>query len=158
VDANNEPILIQAPILQIGPGLAIDARELIRATTIELKTSTDIAAGRNIMTENWINSFITNVVVNPYIPRIATTNGDTSWCLMANSGQGPAAIEMGYLRGMTEPVLTTKASDIQVLGGGSVPVNFGDFQGNNVEYKGWLVIGGKVRDAKLGFMSNGTGS
>jgi hypothetical protein len=160
VDANGEPILIEAPILEVASGpLAITAREVIKASAITIHDDLSaVSSSGTFNTENWISTMISNIVVNPYATQIMTSNEDTSWCLLANSGRGAAAIEMGYLRGMEAPVLTTKASDVQVLGGSSLPANFGDFAGNNVEYKGWLVIGGKIRDAKLGYMSNGTGS
>lgn len=156
VDANGEPILIDAPILEVGPALAVTAREIINATVLEINggtTTTGIS-----QTANWVNDFISNVIVNPYIPVVASSsNADTSWCLLANSGNGPAAFEHGWLTGMVGPQIFMKAPNMQRVGG-SIDSALGDFHTLSTEYKVMDIFGVKLVDSKLGFMSNGTNS
>ena len=159
VDANGEPIMIEAPILEVGPDLETTAFEIIKA--VALKVHQDLtAAGTAFDTENWISRMVSQVIVNPYVPIIASTaNSATSWCLLANASTGQAAIEVGYLNGYEQPALLQKASDTLQAGGGAVPVNqFGNFDTSDIEFKGIHMMGAVIRDAKLGFRSNGTGS
>ena len=155
VDANGEPISIDAPVLEVGPALAVDAMEVIKATMVEVRET--VPSAGDIITPNWVQNFVSNVIVNPYIPIIATTNGDTSWCLLANGSSGRAAIEWGTLRGWPGPKIMIKAPNAQLIGGGSVPL-IGDFNTGNIEYKVIHVIGGAVVDSQGGVMSDGTGS
>lgn len=159
VDANGEPIMLDAPILEVGAGpLETTAREIIKAVALQIHDDLT-AAGTAFNTENWISTMISNIIVNPYIPVVCSSNEDTSWCLLARSSAGSAAIEAGYLAGYEQPSLLQKASDTIVAGGGDIPLNrFGNFATNDVEFKGIHMVGFVVRDSKLGFMSNGTGS
>lgn len=156
VDGNGEPILIDAPILEVGPALAVTAREIVKATALEINTGTTTTGIRQ--TANWVNDFISNVIVNPYIPVVASSaNADTSWCLLANSGNGPAAFEHGWLTGMVGPQIFMKAPNMQRVGGG-LESALGDFHTLSTEYKVIDFFGVKLVDSKLGFMSNGTNS
>jgi hypothetical protein len=155
VDANGEPIYVEAPILEVGPDLYITAQEIVNATVLEINTGTTTTGIGQ--TANWSNSFIGNVVVNPWIPIIASSNSATSWCLLANSSQGPAAFEHGWLSGMQGPQILMKAPNAQRVGGG-IDARFGDITTLSTEYKCIDVFGAKLIDSKLGFMSNGSGS
>lgn len=161
VDANGEPIMIDAPVLEVGPDLEVTARQIIKAVALTIHDDqTAVSSTGTFNTENWINTMISQIIVNPYIPIVASSaNADTSWCLLPNSSSGAAAIEVGYINGYEQPALLQKASDTIVAGGGDIPVNrFGGFNTNDVEFKGIHMVGFALRDASIGFMSNGTGS
>lgn len=156
VDAGGEPIMIEAPILEVGPDLEVTAHEIIKATALDIAASTGSTGIR--VTENWVSKFISNVVVNPYIPIVASSsNADTSWCLLANSSRGAAAFEHGWLSGMAGPQIYMKAPNMQRVGGG-VNAAMGDFHTLSTQYKVLDIFGVKLIDSRLGFMSNGTGS
>ncbi len=151
------PVMWDAPVLEVGPDLAIDAQEVIRAASIELTPSLG-ATARAIMTENWITQFIKSVVVNPWIPVIATSNAATSWCLFQKGRIRKTAIEVGFLQGYETPRVYVKAPNQQRVGGGLAPITEGTFENPNIEYKCVHTVAAKLVNAKYGFMSNGTGS
>jgi hypothetical protein len=155
VDGNGEPVSIGAPILEVGPGLAVTASEIVQATALEISAGTGVTGIRQ--TRNWVSDFINSIIINPYVPVVATTNGDTSWCLLASSAAGPAAFEHGWLQGMQGPQLLMKAPDVMRVGGG-IDGRFGSFDTLSTKYQVVLAFGIKLLDSKLGFMSNGTGS
>lgn len=156
VDANGEPILVNAPILEVGPDLAVTASEIVQATALELTSSSGVTGIRQ--TRNWVSDFVNRIVVNPYVPIIASSaNSATSWCLLASSSSGPAAFEHGWLSGMVGPQVYVKAPNMQRVGGG-IDGRLGDFHTLSTEYKVLDIFGCKLVDSKLGFMSNGSGS
>ncbi len=154
-DAKGDPIMIQAPVLEVGPDLVVKASEIVAATDLKIDEAASATAIRS--TKNWVREFITKVVLNPYIPIVVTTNEDTSWCLHANSASGPAAFEHGWLSGMVGPQVFAKASNMQRVGGG-IESALGDFHTLSSQFKVLDVFGIKLVDSKLSFMSNGTGS
>jgi len=150
-----EPIMIEAPVLVIGPGLAIDAAEVIKATTIEMNTA---AGTRNLFTENWVKTMIDKVVVDPYIPIIASSNEDTMWCLIAQPKLGRSAFEAAFLNGMEQPRILIKAPTAQRAGGGDPAFMDRSFEGMTVEYLVRHTLAFAKVNAQYGFMSNGSGS
>jgi hypothetical protein len=165
LDANGEPIVIESVELVVPPGLEIPARNILNAT--ELWVGGDSTAANNnlgggaqeqsLHVANWMRSRL-RLSVNPYIPIIATTNGNTSWFMFANPDQGRPALEIGFLRGYENPSLFQKDPDMRRIGAGVVDPALGDFETGEIRYKGMHIIGGTRMDAKMTVASNGSGS
>lgn len=158
VDSSGEPILIEMAHLVVPPALKVPALSLLNATEIwDASTTGGGITDRQLHTTNFVKNLVT-LHVNPYIPIIATTNGDTSWMLVADPNTGRPAAEMGFLRGHTSPELFMKASNSVSVGGGMTNELDGDFDTDSIEYKVRHVLGGVLMDPKMAVASNGTGS
>jgi len=163
-DSDGEPIFIEAVELVVPPALEITARNILNAVQIELNTSGGNITGlanssgveQRLITQNWMRSRV-RLNVDPYIPLIATTNGNTSWMLVANPASGRPAAEIGYLRGHAEPEVFMKEPNARRVGGASSPMD-GSFELDAIEYKVRHVFGGVLQDPKMAVASNGTGS
>lgn len=118
LDNDGEPIFFDALELVVPPALEVTANNIINAIQIEM-TDQGGSASQKLIAQNWMKNRL-RVVVNPYIPIIATTNGNTSWFLFGsqadNSGARPA-LEIAHLRGHEEPALYEKAPDSRRVGG-----------------------------------------
>jgi hypothetical protein len=98
------------------------------------------------------------LVINPWLPLISTTNGNTSWYLFADPNVGRPAIEVGFLIGHETPELFMKSPNATRVGGGLIDPTEGDFDTDAVEWKERHVFGGTLMDPKSGVASNGTGA
>ncbi|RJQ04825.1 MAG: hypothetical protein C4551_10120 [Bacillota bacterium] len=158
VDANGEPIFIDVVVLVVPPALEITAQNIINAT--EITIDPNAAAGtaqQQLKAQNWMRNRV-RLVVDPYIPIVATAaNGNTSWFLFADPNVGRPALEVTFLRGYEEPALFQKAPNTQRVGGGLEPA-LGDFDSNEIRYKGMHIIGGTRLDPKASVASNGSGA
>jgi len=157
VDTDGEPILIDAVHLVVPPALAVTAQNILNALEIEAAEAGG-TSNQKLRAANWMKNVVT-LHVNPYIPLIATSaNGSTSWFLFADPADGRPAIEVGFLRGHTEPEVFMKAPNATRVGGGTAGALDGDFETDAIEYKVRHVIGGTVMDPKMAVASNGSGS
>lgn len=158
LDADGEPIFVQAVTLEVPPGLEITARNILNQEQIWLDPNPSAGTAKQItIAQNWMRNRV-NLSVNPYIPIVASTaNGNTSWFLHADPNAGRPAFEMGFLRGHESPEIFIKAPTAQSISGGADPMN-GDFDTDSVEYKIRHVFGGVALDPKMTVMSNGSGS
>lgn len=155
VDSDGEPIMVESAILVVPPALEITAKNLLNATQVFM-TNSGGASGQEIAVNNWIGSALT-LVVDPYIPIVATTNGNTSWFLFASPSLGRPALEVGQLRGFAEPQLYQKTANTSRVGGG-IDQAAGDFATMSQEYKGVIAFGGTRLDKKATVASEGDGS
>lgn len=157
-DGKNEPIMMDAVTLEVPPALEITANNIINA--IQVWINQNAAAGtpeQQIVTANWL-ARRTKVVVNPYIPIVASTaNGNTSWFLHADPNSERPAFQMGLLRGHEDPEIFMKEPNARRVGGGVNPMD-GDFDTDTVEYKVRHVVGGSAMEPKSTVASNGSGS
>lgn len=160
VDADGEPITIQRWTLVVPPQLQVTASNVLNAIEIRALTSGGGTSAQTLVTRNWAGEAgITGAVTNFYIPVIATTNGATSWFLIADPGEGRPAMEMGFLVGHEAPELYRKSSNsIRVGGGGEVDPMDGDFDNDAIHHKVRHVLGGVAMDNKMIIASNGSGS
>jgi hypothetical protein len=151
VDADGEPIMIEVVHLVVPPALEVPALNILNG--IQLTVG---AVGDNqLMTTNWMRNRL-RLHVNPYIPIVASSaNGASSWFLFADPGQDRPAIEIGFLRGYEEPSLFQKAPNTQRLGGAIDPM-LGDFETNEITYKGMHIFGGTRMSSKATLASNGS--
>ncbi|MBA7568334.1 hypothetical protein ES708_10055 [subsurface metagenome] len=158
-DAAGEPIFMGNLTLVVPPALEIVAQNILNAIEILAKTSGGGTAAQEIKVLNWMKNRI-KLVVNAYIPIVASTaNGATSWFLFADPANSRGSLEVGFLRGYTEPQVFMKSSNQTAVGGGGLidPLQ-GDFDSDNIEYKVRHVTGGCRLDPKLTCASNGSGS
>ncbi len=158
VDTDGAPIYVDAVHLVVPPALEVTARNILNATEIRAATGGGDGTGNDqLTTANWMRNR-TSLMVNPWLPIISTTNGNTSWYLFANPSEGRPAMEIGFLIGHETPELFMKAPNATRVGGGSVAAEDGDFETDAHELKVRHVFGGVLMDPKSGVASNGTGS
>lgn len=161
VDVDGEPIALDMVTLVIPPALKVIANNILNATDVFVggwaAGPGSGAQGTQLRTSNWMANE-TRLVIDPYIPQIATSNGNTSWWLFADPASGRAAIEFGKLRGYEEPALYERVPNARQIGGGEVMESFED------DSRAWKVrhVYGGARLTNTGgwrstIASNGTG-
>jgi hypothetical protein len=165
-DADGNPIVINAVRLVVPPALKVPAMNILSSLQLWVTApsaggggplTTTTTGGQQLVTSNWM----TNVVeldVNPFIPVVAGTNGNTSWFLFADANVGRPALEVGFLRGHDAPEMFMKEPDAIRIGGGAVGPTDGDFNTDSIVYKIRHVLGGTRLDPKMTVASNGSGS
>lgn len=156
VDADSEPITIDAVHLVVPPALEITALNILNALQMEIVESGG-TSNQKLIAANWMKDKLT-LSVESQIKNVATTaNADTSWWLFAAPSAGRPALEIGFLRGHESPEVFIKAPNASMVGGGSDALN-GDFDTDTVQYKVRHVFGGTRMDPKMTVASNGSGS
>ena len=153
IDGTTEPIFIEAYHLVIPPTLEIVAQNILNALQVWGNTGGGGDAVQTIVAQNWMRGRVV-LHVDPYIPIIATSNGNTSWFLFAQPDDRPA-LEVGFLRGHEMPEIFIKEPNARRVGGGVNPMD-GDFMTDSIEYKVRHVIGGSRMDPKMTLASNGS--
>lgn len=157
VDDEGNPIVISNLRLVVPPGLYVTAMNLKKMIQgVDVVGGNAGTSATKIRVEPWIAAMF-EVVMNPWIPIIATTNGATSWYLFASPTVGRPAIEVGFLNGFDTPQLFKKAPNTMRAGGGIDP-SMGDFEVMTSEYKTLVVYGGTQVEPKMSMGSNGSGS
>jgi hypothetical protein len=156
-DSAGEPIVVDSVELVVPPALEVTALNILNATQLWLNTNA--AAGtaeQNLVTANWMRNRV-RLSVNAYVPIVASSaNGNASWFLFANPNTGRPALEIGFLAGYETPGLFQKAPNTMRVGGAVDPI-MGDFETNEIRYKGMHIIGGTRLDPKATVASNGSG-
>lgn len=165
-DADSQPIVIDVVNLVVPPALLLTAQNILNATQLRINSSAGNPSGaapggatldQYLYTANWMTSKVI-LSVNPYLPYISTTNGNTSWYLIANPNdltQRPAFV-FAKLRGHETPELFVKESNQRMLGGGDSPILEGDFESDSIDYKLRAFMGAVQCDPKMAVSSNGT--
>jgi hypothetical protein len=158
-DTDGNPIVIDAAVLMVPPALEVVARNIINATQILAASGGgDGTENDQLTVANWMKNKVT-LVVNPWLPVIDTTRGDTAWYLLqAPGGAGRPISEIGFLNGYDAPQLFMKSSDAIRVGGGLTSPMDGDFDTDSIQYKLRHVFGGTLLDTKSAVASNGSGS
>lgn len=158
VDTDGNPIYVEAVKLVVPPALEVTARNILNATQIDAADGGGDGNSRNqLRVNNWMSNRV-QLVVNPWLPIISTTNGNTSWYLFADPGVDRPAMEIGFMTGRENPELWMKSPNAVRVGGGLVGAEEGDFDTDSIEYKVRHVFGGTLMDPKSAVASNGTGS
>jgi len=141
-DEDGEPIFIDSVTLVVPPALEVTAQNILNAIQLEIVEQGG-TANQRLIAQNWMSNRL-KLVVDPYIPIVASTaNGNTMWALFANPADGRPALEVGFLRGHTEPALFMKRSDAQRVGGTAGPDgDLADFDTDTVQWKVRHVFGG----------------
>lgn len=162
VDTDGAPIYIEGTVLVVPPALEVAARNILNATEIlsasgSSGTSSDAGRTDQLRVSNWMANR-TRLVVNPWLPIIDTTTGNTAWYLYADPNVGRPAMEIGFLIGHETPELFQKTPNAVRVGGGPIDPTDGDFETDSVEWKLRHVWGGTLMDPKSGVASKGTNS
>lgn len=154
-DSDGSPIFIEQMVLVVGPALEVTANNILNALQIEMNDQGG-GANQRLIARNWLATRA-QVVVNPYIPVVATTNAATTWFLFAAPGATRPALQMGFLRGNEQPAVFLKDPSARRVGAGVADPFEGDFDSDAIEYKVRHVLGGGVVEVKATVASNGTG-
>jgi hypothetical protein len=145
MDEGGMPILNAPKYLVIPPSLKLTAKKILTSVSLSF---TGVAEAAH-PTVNVIAGEL-EIVVDEMIPILDTTNGQTSWYLFGDPGNGWAA-EVGFLTGHESPELFMKASNQVALGGGQTAAIDGDFDNDAVGYKVRHVVGGSHANAVGGW-------
>jgi hypothetical protein len=156
VDTDGNPIYLGNVILVVPPALKITANNILNATEILAADGGGDGTGNNqLRVANWLKNDV-SVVVDPWLPIVSTTNGNTSWYLFADPNVGRPAMEIGFLTGHETPELFMKSPNASRVGGGTVDPMDGDFDTDSIDTKVRHVFGGVLLDPKSAVASNGT--
>ena len=157
-DTDGNPIYVNAVWLVVPPALEITALNIINATEIVASDGGGDGTGNNqLRVTNWIRQRV-KVLVDPWLPIVDTTSGNTAWYLFADPGVGRPAMEIGFLAGHETPELFQKTPNATRVGGGTVNPMDGDFDTDAVDTKVRHCFGGVLMDHKSAVASNGSGS
>lgn len=139
VDAGGEPIMNRAKFLVVPPALEMTARQIL---TSAVKQWTEGAVGTPVPypTTNVVSQMGLTLIIDPYLPIMDASNGNTGWYLFADP-KDIAALEFAHLTGHERPEICMKASDKVSIGGGPISPMDGDFATDNVLYRVRLVCG-----------------
>lgn len=152
-DSDSEPILVEGVTLVYPPALHVTVNNLMNQLSVDVTTEGGVS-GQTVRVNNWIVRNL-NPVMNPYIPIICTSNGNTSWALFANPNSGRPAGEVGFLAGYEQPALFRKSGNAQRIAGG---LEMHDFETMDIHFKGVLGMGGAVMEPQSAVASNGSNS
>jgi hypothetical protein len=155
VDVDGFPEIVDAIVLVVPPALEITAQNILNATVLEVATGGGAYnAMDQLVVRNWMNGRL-QLVVDPYIGLVATTNATTSWFLFAATTAARPAMQMDYLVGHESPELFVKTPNASRVGGGTVPESF---ETEEQEYKVRHIYGVTTIDPHATVASNGTAS
>lgn len=152
-DDGGEPILNRAKYLVVPPALELTARAILTSSLKMWLEQADATGGavRPFPTANVVSQVGLQLIVEPYLPILDTTNPNTGWYLFADPNE-IAALGYGYLSGHETPELCMKASDKIAIGGAPMSALTGDFMSDNVQYRVRLCFGATKLDWKATYM------
>jgi hypothetical protein len=154
-DTDGGPIYVEGVTLVVPPALEVVANNIINATEILAATGGGAGIANDQMrVNNWMRNRV-QVVVNPWLPIVNTTSGNTSWYLFADPNVGRPAMEIGFLAGHDTPELWVKSPNAQRIGGGPVAPEDGDFEHDAIQYRVRMVLGGTLMDYRSSIASTG---
>jgi hypothetical protein len=158
VDSDGGPIYVEGVVLVVPPALKVPAMNIVNAVEILAASGGGDGTGNDqLRVNNWMTGGI-RVVVNPWLPIINTTSGNTAWYLFADPSVGRPALEVGFLIGHETPELWVRSPNAMRVGGGPVAPEEGDFEHDAVQYRVRHVLGGVLMDPKSALSSTGLGS
>lgn len=148
-DADNNPILIRTFHLVVPPKKYTAA---LRAVAPDALIATGVGNSAATSTsKNVIADLNIKVHMNPFLPIIDTTHGDTTYYVFADPQSDGAACQMNFLTGHEAPEITMKAPDKQTVGGGLVSAMEGDFGSDSMAWRVRHVLGGKPVDPRFAY-------
>jgi len=152
-DPNGEPFFVSRFHLVVPPALEITAKSILEAIELVYPDTQGVADNYvNYKTNNWMKQRLT-LHVNPYLPVIDTTTGDTAWYIFPDPSEIFCMV-LARLRGHEEPEIFMKNPNAVKIGGGQDPFN-GDFDYDSIEYKVRHICGGAVADYRGSYASTG---
>jgi hypothetical protein len=153
-DDDGEPIVIEAVELVVPPALERKALNLLN--TVQIIVGADSGTYRQVV-DNWMRNRL-RLSVDPYVPSVASTNGNTSWFLFASASSDRPALEIDFLRGYEALQLFMRHPDAIRVGGGIVDPMQGSFADDTLDYKVRDIFGGAPIEPRATVASNGSGS
>lgn len=157
-DLDGGPIYVEGVTLVVPPALEVAANNIINATEILAASGGGDGTGNDqLRVTNWMRNRV-SVVVNPWLPIVNTTNGNSAWYIFANPNVGRPAMELGFLIGHETPELWVKSPNATRVGGGPVAPEEGDFEHDAIQYRVRQPLGGVLMDPKSGVASTGAGA
>lgn len=157
VDSDGGPIYVQSVVLEVPPALEVAANNIVNSTEILAASGGGDGTGNDqLRVQNWMRNRV-QVRVNPWLPIIDTTTGNSAWYLFAAPSSGRPPMEVGFLIGHETPELWMKSPDAVRVGGGMVNPEEGDFEHDGIRYRVRHVLGGTLMDPKMAVASKGTG-
>lgn len=157
-DADGGPIYVEGVVLLVPPALEVPALNIVNATEIHAASGGGDGTGNDqLRVANWMRNRV-RVEVNPWLPIINTTSGNTAWYLFADPSVGRPAMEIGFLIGHETPELWVKSPNAMRVSGGPVAPEEGDFEHDSIEYRVRHVLGGTLMDPKSAVASTGLGA
>lgn len=154
-DASGRPILLNNGLIVVVGNKALERKALRFKNMIETRRTEGSTV---VVTTNSLSDF--DVVYNPFIGQIVTTNLATSWWVFPRPTPNPTRTwaEMGFLQGFDVPQVYMKRPNILTLGGAEV-AGIGDFNTWSMEYAVATAFGGRqLADYQVTVASNGTGT
>lgn len=157
VDTDGGPIYVEGVSLVVPPALEVAANNIVNATEILAASGGGDGTGNDqLRVANWMRNRV-QVVVNPWLPIINTTSGNSAWYLFADPSVGRPSMELGFLVGHETPELWVKSPNAMRVGGGPVAPEEGDFEHDAIQYRVRMVLGGVLMDSKSSVASTGLG-
>ena len=151
-DTSGRPIFINGAVLVVGSA-ALEIRAMEILNTIEIRRETATRLGAPSLPPY-------QVVFNPYIGQVVTTNLETSWWLFPAPATNPTRTwaEMGFMANYDTPQVFMKAPSIMTTGGQMVS-DIGSFDTWSHEYAVATIFGGRnLVDYQVTVASDGTES
>lgn len=156
---DGSPIVVRPKYLVVAPALEEMAYTLTEPQTLHTLVtglaSTSSKSTEKVGDPNWAKKFNLEVLVDPWMPIVASTGtkGDTCWGLFCDPND-IAAAEWGTLRGMEGPQVFMKLPDQVPVGGGADPWG-GSFDRDSKKYKVRDAHGGVAMAPHGRYLSNG---
>ena len=144
-DIGGEPIFNRPKFLVVPPALEMTARQILTSTVKSWHYGSTSPTVVPQPTTNVIEQLGLVLVIDPYLPIVDTTNGDTGWYLFSDPND-IAAIGYAWLAGHEQPEIVMKASDKVSITGAPVGPFAGDFDTDNVFYRVRHVFGVAAQD------------
>ena len=135
VDQESSPINNAPKYLVVPPALQLTAQKILTSAWVQ-KFDSDNA----YPVANALNNLGLQLVVDPWLPIIDTTNGQTGWYLFADPAEIPV-LEFDHLQGHEVPEIAMKASNKIAVGGAPMSPMSGDFDNDTIKYRVRIVAG-----------------
>lgn len=158
-DEEGQPIYITGYTLVVSPQLKIQAQRILNG--LEVRSSNAKGGGSAVMqllSPVMPGEDSIQMVVNSYIPIISTTNGSTTWFLIANPSISRPSGELIFRPGLSAPRVSMKRSDVVPSAGsteGAAEMQ-ASFNRNTISMRVMHTFGGGFLDPKAAIGSDGT--
>ncbi|MGA2159987.1 MAG: hypothetical protein ABSG90_12310 [Dehalococcoidia bacterium] len=150
-DLNGEPVENSARLLVVPPVLEIPAREYVTSAWKMWVDQNGGATPTAYPMNNVLAQTQLQVVVDPYLPFIDKTNGQTGWYLFADPSAMPC-MEFAHMSGHEVPEIAMHVSNKMTVGGGPISPMAGDFESDNILYRVRVIAGVTKLDWRGCFM------